>query len=376
MASSCRRVRRSCSVAPQGTEIRGAVVLTGDGASVIPLHELLTQGLVPQIRPQDVSTRRSLGARPQEPFARLRRAAASLWPSVVARVARVDVLGVDARAARRPARRAPSAPSPPGRRGSRSGARSAGGTAPAGSASCPARGPATPAGTVSPRQSSGSCGVSSTAYSTRPSRSCQRVSMSRTVSRTSSSNRSPRVGSSGRPGSAGAMAGPRMPRPRRSRVRSRSGGRPRRAHTPEGSRTRVPQSAFRAARRYRRRRESRPALFAHCVRPRRGHHADLRVRRPDGRRRPARDVRRAALLRPLRRHGQRLSAPRGWEVLRLAPDPSTIPPSTDDLLALADAVREAGRPMVEATRAPHEAPPTGAGRETGRRGHLRMLTSE
>src|SRR3954465_13554824 len=40
-------------------------------------------------------------------------------------------------------------------------------------------------------------------------------------------------------------------------------------------------------------------------------------------------------------HGERLSAPRGWDVVRLAPDPSTIPPSQDDLLALADAVREA-----------------------------------
>ena len=75
-------------------------------------------------------------------------------------------------------------------------------------------------------------------------------------------------------------------------------------------------------------------------------------------------------------HGERLSAPRGWEVLRLAPDPSTIPPSQDDLLALADAVREAGRPMVTATRPPAVAVPTGAGRESGRRGHLRMLTSE
>jgi hypothetical protein len=82
-------------------------------------------------------------------------------------------------------------------------------------------------------------------------------------------------------------------------------------------------------------------------------------------------------------HGERLSAPRGWEVLRLAPDPSTIPPSQDDLLALADAVREAGRPLletghhlVEATRSPSDAVPTGAGRETGRRGHLRVLTSE
>ena len=50
--------------------------------------------------------------------------------------------------------------------------------------------------------------------------------------------------------------------------------------------------------------------------------------------------------------------------------------STDDLLALADAVREAGRPLVEATRAPGEPVPTGAGRETARRGHLRVLTSE
>jgi hypothetical protein len=38
-------------VVPHGTQIRGSVVLTGDGASVVPLHELLTQGLVPQIQP-------------------------------------------------------------------------------------------------------------------------------------------------------------------------------------------------------------------------------------------------------------------------------------------------------------------------------------
>ncbi|WP_151083101.1 DUF3499 domain-containing protein [Nocardioides cynanchi] len=76
-------------------------------------------------------------------------------------------------------------------------------------------------------------------------------------------------------------------------------------------------------------------------------------------------------------HGERLSAPRGWEVLRLAPDPSTLAPSNDDLLALADAVREAGRPMVSATRSPGDPQPVvGAGRETGRRGHLRVLTSE
>lgn len=72
-------------------------------------------------------------------------------------------------------------------------------------------------------------------------------------------------------------------------------------------------------------------------------------------------------------HSERLSAPRGWEVLRLAPDPDAFGPSTDDLLALADAVREAARPapVVEGVRAVGLAPQ--GGREVGRRGHLRAL---
>ncbi|QZY30020.1 DUF3499 domain-containing protein [Nocardioides coralli] len=74
-------------------------------------------------------------------------------------------------------------------------------------------------------------------------------------------------------------------------------------------------------------------------------------------------------------HSERLSAPRGWEVLRLAPDPAAQGPSPDDLLALADAVREAGRPPAP----PEVTGPTLAdetGRETSRRGHLRVLTSD
>ena len=43
-------------------------------------------------------------------------------------------------------------------------------------------------------------------------------------------------------------------------------------------------------------------------------------------------------------HGERLTAPRGWEIVRLAPDPDMLGPSQDDLEALADAVREAARP--------------------------------
>ena len=72
-------------------------------------------------------------------------------------------------------------------------------------------------------------------------------------------------------------------------------------------------------------------------------------------------------------HSERLSAPRGWEVLRLARD-QPQGPSSDDLLALADAVREAAAPRP---RPIHEVSPTAeTGRETGRRGHLRVLSYE
>lgn len=72
-------------------------------------------------------------------------------------------------------------------------------------------------------------------------------------------------------------------------------------------------------------------------------------------------------------HGERLSVPMGWEVLRLATDLDDRGPSTDDLLALADAVREAGRPTARGVGQPRVDAPYGAGRETGRRGHLRVM---
>jgi hypothetical protein len=71
-------------------------------------------------------------------------------------------------------------------------------------------------------------------------------------------------------------------------------------------------------------------------------------------------------------HAERLTAPRGWEVVRLAPDSEPPGPSHDDLLALADAVREAARPRPElddAALAQRE----GSAVEVGRRGHLRVL---
>ena len=69
-------------------------------------------------------------------------------------------------------------------------------------------------------------------------------------------------------------------------------------------------------------------------------------------------------------HSERLSAPRGWEVLRLVQDDPHAH-SSDDLLALADAVREAAQPRpVEVVREPFEM------REVARKGHLRVLSSE
>ncbi|MCK1796985.1 DUF3499 domain-containing protein [Streptomyces sp. XM4193] len=73
-------------------------------------------------------------------------------------------------------------------------------------------------------------------------------------------------------------------------------------------------------------------------------------------------------------HSERLTAPRGWEVVRLAVDAGPARPSGDDLEALADAVREAARtPRPRPTSEPR-------GRsvdpiEVARRGHLRVLRS-
>jgi len=68
-------------------------------------------------------------------------------------------------------------------------------------------------------------------------------------------------------------------------------------------------------------------------------------------------------------HADRLTAPKGWELVRLAPDPASLQPSGDDLVALAEAVREAARPPVQV------AEPVGQGVEVGRKGHLRVLRS-
>jgi len=69
-------------------------------------------------------------------------------------------------------------------------------------------------------------------------------------------------------------------------------------------------------------------------------------------------------------HSERLSAPRGWEVLRLAHDDAQGP-SSDDLLALADAVREAAQPRPVEQPLPPVRPVEGV-----RRGHLTAVRTE
>ncbi|WP_328926006.1 DUF3499 domain-containing protein [Streptomyces sp. NBC_00190] len=82
-------------------------------------------------------------------------------------------------------------------------------------------------------------------------------------------------------------------------------------------------------------------------------------------------------------HSERLTAPRGWEVVRLSDGSAPSRPSGDDLEALANAVREAARPPERAAEAWGTARkdsgggPGQRGPATGetRRGHLRVLRS-
>lgn len=69
-------------------------------------------------------------------------------------------------------------------------------------------------------------------------------------------------------------------------------------------------------------------------------------------------------------HAEGFTAPRGWDIVHLHQEYDDLPPSPDDLDALARAVREAGRPkeMKEAVTKTATEPP--------RRGHLRVVSSE
>lgn len=91
-------------------------------------------------------------------------------------------------------------------------------------------------------------------------------------------------------------------------------------------------------------------------------------------------------------HVESFTAPRGWQVIRLADSFEPAPPSEDDLLALADAVRDASRATrPRAAVSAHGVVPASLTQPTGpdlpdrsglgdgeitRRGHLRVLRGQ
>jgi len=66
-------------------------------------------------------------------------------------------------------------------------------------------------------------------------------------------------------------------------------------------------------------------------------------------------------------HSEKLTVPNGWTVSKSEPEAESWGPTDDDLMAIADAVREVSQQKFEQTRV---VPP-----EIGRRGHLRGLPS-
>jgi hypothetical protein len=73
-------------------------------------------------------------------------------------------------------------------------------------------------------------------------------------------------------------------------------------------------------------------------------------------------------------HAGRLTAPVGWQVVRIEPDPAGLGPSGDDLEALANAVREAAASSERsATLFDDLESRTAVGAEGTRRGHLRSM---
>ena len=71
-------------------------------------------------------------------------------------------------------------------------------------------------------------------------------------------------------------------------------------------------------------------------------------------------------------HARSLTVPRGWDVVRHEGEFEPPPPTTDDLVALAEAVREAARPVRRQEESNADLRP-GPGHQTGRRGHLRVI---
>ena len=68
-------------------------------------------------------------------------------------------------------------------------------------------------------------------------------------------------------------------------------------------------------------------------------------------------------------HSEKLKLPNGWTVVKSEIQSDSVGPNEDDLMAIADAVREVGTSQVQSSLdEPKQS-------EIGRRGHLRALPS-
>ena len=76
-------------------------------------------------------------------------------------------------------------------------------------------------------------------------------------------------------------------------------------------------------------------------------------------------------------HSARMTVPNGWNVIRQSTDSQEVGPSEDDLMAIADAVREVGAFHQEESALAQETSQSvsASSQNVGRRGHLRAVPS-
>ena len=77
-------------------------------------------------------------------------------------------------------------------------------------------------------------------------------------------------------------------------------------------------------------------------------------------------------------HGKRLTVPNGWSVIKEESSLTDVGPSDDDLMAIADAVREVANLSISSASSGAESATTNVANQDGqigRRGHLRAVPS-
>ena len=63
-------------------------------------------------------------------------------------------------------------------------------------------------------------------------------------------------------------------------------------------------------------------------------------------------------------HSERLTVPQGWTVIKHSPDTHSLEPSPEDILAIAEAIRQSAKSELPSQPTPPD---------LGRRGHLRAI---